>query len=281
MVICGIKLYGGKKHIIVSCFMILKIFRKSRLLITLNHFQVNEKDTSNNLLNPKPETDLITTNSCLSLSEYNSIQPSKINISNISPSAPILYQEYQTKLTGDNTSESINNISSIQESDKRHPSKLTNATKSQPIPLSSTPAKTVPQSKEKVENSSIEFKLQTPSIKRDQSKNQLSSSSRKLQAIDIETTQVESYDRLQKQLKIQSFVNYNDYQVIIAKLEVKFYSTEDILLKEPLKLETLILIGNNALNVVPETNCDTKTYNDITLKLKCIKIKKKDLRIKS
>ena len=149
---------------------------------------------------------------------------------------------------------------------------MTNATKSQPIPLSSTPAKTVPQSKEKVENSSIEFKLQTPSIKRDQSKNQLSSSSRKLQAIDIETTQVESYDRLRKQLKIQSFVNYNDYQVIVAKLEVKFYSTEDILLKEPLKLETLILIGNNALNVVPETNCDTKTYNDITLKLKCIKI---------
>ena len=32
-----------------------------------NNFQVNEKDTSNNLLNPKPETDLITTNSCLSL----------------------------------------------------------------------------------------------------------------------------------------------------------------------------------------------------------------------
>ena len=30
---------------------------------TLNHFQVNEKDTLNNLLNPKPEKeDLITTN---------------------------------------------------------------------------------------------------------------------------------------------------------------------------------------------------------------------------
>ena len=44
-------------------------------LTTLNHFQVNEKDTSNNLLNPKPEKDLIATNSCISLFEYNSIQP--------------------------------------------------------------------------------------------------------------------------------------------------------------------------------------------------------------
>ena len=127
---------------------------------TLNHFQVNEKDTLNNLLNPKPETeDLITINPYISLSEYNSIQPSKINISNISPSTPTLYQEYQTKLTGDDTSGSINNISSIKESDKCQPSKLTNATKYQPIPLSSTPVKTVPQSKEKVESSIIEFKL--------------------------------------------------------------------------------------------------------------------------
>ena len=151
-------------------------------LTSLNHFQVNEKDTSNNLLNPEPQTDLIATNSCISLSEYNSIQPPTINISNISPSTPILYQEYQSKLTGDDTSESINNISSIQEPDKRQPSKLTNATKYQPIPLSSTPVKTVPQSKGKVESSIIEFKLQTPSIKSDQSKNQFSFSPRMLQA---------------------------------------------------------------------------------------------------
>ena len=66
---------------------------------------MNEKDTLNNLLNPKPDTeDLITINPYISLSEYNSIQPSKINISNISPSTPTLYQEYQTKLTGDDTS---------------------------------------------------------------------------------------------------------------------------------------------------------------------------------
>ena len=80
---------------------------------------------------------------------------------------------------------------------------------------------------------------------------------------------------------MQNFVNYNDYNVIIAKLEVKLCSTEDILLKELSKLEKLILMGNNALNVLPETNCDTKKYNDNTLKLKYIKILKKDLRIKS
>ena len=95
-------------------------------LTTLNHFQVNEKDTLNNLLNAKPETeDLITTNSYISLSENNSMQPSKINISNIFPSTPPLYQENQTKLTGNETFESINNISSIQESDKCQPSILT------------------------------------------------------------------------------------------------------------------------------------------------------------
>ena len=183
-------------------------------LSTLNHFQVNEKDTLNNLLNPKPEKeDLITTNPYISLSEYNSIQTSKINTSNISPSTPTLYQEYQTKLTGDDTSESINNISSIQESDKRQPSKLTKAAKYQPIFLSSTPVKTVPQSKEKVESSIIEFKLQTPSTKSDQSKNQLSSSSRMLQAMNIETNLGENYGKLRKQLKMQNFVNCNDYKL--------------------------------------------------------------------
>ena len=149
---------------------------------------------------------------------------------------------------------------------------MTNATKYQPIPLSSTPVKTVPQSKEKVESSIIEFKLQTPSIKSDQSKNQFSFSPRMLQAFNIETTLVENYRKLRKQLKIQNFVSYNDYKFIIAKLEVKLCSTENILLKELSKLEKLILMDNNVLNVVPETNCDTKKYNDIPLKLKYIKI---------
>ena len=36
----------------------------------------------------------------------------------MSPSKPTLYQEYQTKLTGDNTSKSMNNISSRLKSDK-------------------------------------------------------------------------------------------------------------------------------------------------------------------
>ena len=102
-----------------------------------------------------------------------------------------------------------------------------------------------------------------------------------LQALNIETNLVGNYDKLRKHLKIQNFVNYNNYKVIIAKLEVKLCSTEDILLKELSKLEKVILMGNNALNIVPETNCDTKKYNGITLKLKYIKIFKKDLRIKS
>ena len=251
-------------------------------LTTLNHFQVNEKDKSNNLLNPQPETEDLINNSHISLSEYDTIQPSTINTSNNSPSTPVLYQEYQTKLTGDDTSESIYNISSILESDKTQLPKSTDATKYQPIPLSSTPVKNMCQSKEQVDSSSIiEFKLQPPSTKSDQSKNQLSSSSRMLQALNIAANLVENYDKVRKQLKKQNFVNYNEYKVIIAKLEVKLYSIEDILLKELSQLEKFILMGNNALNVVPERNCDTKKYNDISLKLKYIKILKKDIRIKS
>ena len=99
---------------------------------------------------------------------------------------------------------------------------MTNATKYQPI--SSIPVKAVHQSKEKVESSIIEFKLQSPSIKSDQSKNQLSSSSRMLQALNNEANLVENNDKLQKQLKKHNFVNYNDYKAIIAKLEVKLCS---------------------------------------------------------
>ena len=42
----------------------------------------------------------------------------------------------------------------------------------------------------------------------------------------------------------------------------------------------LVFEGNNSLNVVPETNCDTKKYNDTTLKLKYIKVFKQDMIIK-
>ena len=51
----------------------------------LNYFQMNKKDTSKNLLKPQPETKDIITIFCMFLSEYNSIQLSRINIFNISP----------------------------------------------------------------------------------------------------------------------------------------------------------------------------------------------------
>ena len=56
------------------------------------------------LLNPQPEIEDLITNSHISLSEYNTIQLLTINLSNISPSTPALHQEYQAKLTGDDTS---------------------------------------------------------------------------------------------------------------------------------------------------------------------------------
>ena len=124
---------------------------------------------------------------------------------------------------------------------------------------------------QKATKAKISFHSAPECYKLDQSKNQLSSRPRMLQAFNIETTLVENYHKLRKQLKIQNFVNYNDYKIIIAKLEVKLWSTENILLKELSKREKLILMDNNVLNVVPETNCDTKKYNDIPLKLKYMK----------
>ena len=82
----------------------------------------------------------------------------------------------------------------------------------------------------------ISFHSAPECYKLDPSKNQLSSRPRMLQAFNIETTLVENYHKLRKQLKIQNFVNYNDYKIIIAKLEVKLCSTENILLKELSKL---------------------------------------------
>ena len=88
------------------------------------------------------------------------------------------------------------------------------------------------------------------------------------QAYNIETTLVENYGKLRKQLKKQNLVNCNECKVKVVKPEVKLYNIEGILLNELSKLEKL---GNNTLNKVLETNCDTKKYNDITLNLKYIK----------
>ena len=118
------------------------------------------------------------------------------------------------------------------------------------------------------DSSIIEFKSQPPSRKSEQSKNQLPISSKMLQALNIGTNLVESYEKLQKQLKKQNFVNYNDYKIIIAKFEVRFCSIKGFLLKKLSKLENLIHMGNNVLNVVPGKNCDSNKFNDITFKLK-------------
>ena len=84
--------------------------------------------------------------------------------------------------------------------------------------------------------------MEPPSINSDQSKNQLSSNSRMLQALSIETTLIENYGKLKKQLKKHNFVKYNDYRVIIAKLEINIYSIKDITLIGLSKLENLIVM---------------------------------------
>ena len=67
-----------------------------------------------------------------------------------------------------------------------------------------------------------------------------------LQALSIETTLVENYGKLRKQLKKHNFVKCSDYKVIFTKLEVNLYSIEDIMLKGLSKLEKLIVICNNS-----------------------------------
>ena len=72
------------------------------------------------------------------------------------------------------------------------------------------------------------------------------------QALNIEITLIQNYDKLRKKFKMQNLVNCNDYKVTIAEFKVKICSIEDILLKELSKLEKLILMASNALNVLPE-----------------------------
>ena len=90
--------------------------------------------------------------------------------------------------------------------------------------------------------------------------------------MNIETTFVENYDKFRKQHKKQNSVNCNEHKATFAKFEVKLYSIEAILLKELLKLKHLILMGNNLLNVVLETNYVTKKYHGTTINLEDIKV---------
>lgn len=81
------------------------------------------------MLNPQPEAEDHIFNCPLPLSEWNSTLPSAVSVHSISPSKPTRYKEYPTKLTGDCSSESMNNISFISQSDKPQLPRLSNAAK--------------------------------------------------------------------------------------------------------------------------------------------------------
>ena len=92
----------------------------------------------------------------------------------------------------------------------------------------------------------LNFKLQTPKSDNNATNSSLSCCSKMLVTLKFDEKTFQSYDKLRKQLKNKNYDSYREYATLIAQLEVM-----------------------NA------------TYNALVLKLKYIKILKKDMNIKT
>ena len=90
---------------------------------------------------------------------------------------------------------------------------------------------------------------------------------------------VQSYDKLRKQLKNKNCNNYREYADVIAQLEVKLLSKEAELEQQLIEIENDIFLKSGSLKTLPES--ENSMYNTLILKLKYIKILKKDMNIKT
>ena len=90
---------------------------------------------------------------------------------------------------------------------------------------------------------------------------------------------VQSYDKLRKQLKNKNYNNYREYADAIAQLEVKLLSREAELEQQLIEIENDIFLKSGSLKTLPESG--NSMSNTLILKLKYIKILKKDMNIKT
>ena len=90
---------------------------------------------------------------------------------------------------------------------------------------------------------------------------------------------IQCYEKLRKQLKNKNYDNYREYTTLIAQLEVKLLSKEAELEQQLNEIEKDIFLKSGSLKTLPES--ENATYNALILKLKYIKILKKDMNIKT
>ena len=94
---------------------------------------------------------------------------------------------------------------------------------------------------------------------------------------DVKT--VQPYDKLRKQLKNKNYENCREYAAVIAQLEIKLLSKEAELEQQLNEIEKDIFLKSDSLKTLPES--ENSMYNALILKLKYIKILKKDMNIKT
>ena len=125
----------------------------------------------------------------------------------------------------------------------------------------------------------ISFKLQHPRNDNNATNSSLSRSPKMLVKLNFDVKTVQSYDKLRKQLKNKNYENYREYAALIAQLQVKLLSKEAELEQQLNEIEKDIFLKSGFLKTLPES--ENPMYNALILKLKYIKILKKDVNIKT
>ena len=125
----------------------------------------------------------------------------------------------------------------------------------------------------------LSFKLQPPKSDNNATNSSLLRSSKMLVKLNFVVKTVQSYDKLRKQLKNKNYNNYREYADAIAQLEVKLLSREAELEQQLIEIENDIFLKSGSLKTLPESG--NSMSNTLILKLKYIKILKKDMNIKT
>ena len=144
-------------------------------------------------------------------------------------------------------------------------------------PITSTPIKLKEKNINTQPDSILSFKIKATNIDSESRNSYLSSSSKMLLRLNIDSKLIAFYDKLRKQLKNKHYDNYKEYKTIIVQLEVKLVSKESELKEQLRKFEKSILFESDSLKTKPET--ETLIYNDLILKLNYIRTLKNDMKI--
>ena len=251
-------------------------------LIYYKHPQIcnNDERLFENPSEP-PSSEIMLDNQELISIEINQSLTSAENISGIFPTPSDKYQNPNfTNITSHSSEfEQLNKTNIVPYSDSSA-SSATSVTRNISIvpPFSSTPIKCKEKNPSKTDYI-LNFKLQPPKSDNYATNSSLSCSSKMLVTLNLDEKTIQSYDKLRKQLKNKNYDNYREYTTLIAQLEVKLLSKEAELEQQLNEIEKDIFLKSGSLKTLPES--ENATYNALILKLKYIKILKKDMNIKT